>query len=104
MDLTPAIFGEDGITLKPGVAMHFAINILYDSGLDIVRVHVSDPLTENYADRAVTNGMVPAGDGVKLPIRSIYDLIPSAIEEIVVMNRLLGHTEIQLPDPLDLPF
>jgi hypothetical protein len=95
VDLTPAVLGEDGITLKPGQAMHLGINITYDPSVQVVRVHVIDALTENYADRTVTDSMLAAGDGVKLPIRMIYDMIPSAIEEIVVMNRLLGKVEVK---------
>jgi len=98
MDLTPAVLGEDGITLRPGETSRFNISIAYDVSMQLVRVHVVDPLSANYADRVVTDGMLAAGDGVKMPIKAIYDLIPSAIEEIVVMNRLLGHSEVDRPE------
>lgn len=98
MDLTPAVLGEDGITLRPSEASRFNISIAYDASMQLVRVHVVDPLSGNYADRVVTDGMIAAGDGVKMPIKTVYDLIPSAIEEIVVMNRLLGHAEVDRPD------
>jgi hypothetical protein len=101
VDLTPAVLGEDGVTLMPGKAMHLGITMLYDHQLEIVRIKVTDPTSENYADRTVTNGMIHVGDGVKMPIKAIYDMIPSAIEEIVVMNRLLGHAVKDRPEPDD---
>jgi hypothetical protein len=98
IDLTPAVLGEDGITLKLGREFELRITVKYDHGPDLVRVHMEDPVSGNSADRAVTNGMIKIGDGVKMPIRAIYDMLPSAIEEIVVMNRLLGDV-VQAPAP-----
>ncbi|MGC4008884.1 MAG: hypothetical protein QM805_07835 [Pseudomonas sp.] len=96
VDFTDAIVGDNTIRITEGEPMIFTIEVAYDKNRDLVRVRATDIKSGNEADRPTSNGMVSAGFSARIPVRTIYDLLPEMIEEIVILNRLMGHA---LPAP-----
>lgn len=93
VDLIAAHQGALHIPLSSGDAVTFSIHIVYDPGPELVRISVIDDATGNDSNRVTSDGLIRAGGSAKLPIGVIHKMIPEMIEEIVVLNNLLGHVE-----------
>lgn len=93
VDLIKAHQGAHHIPLTGGEIVEFNIAVIYDPGVELVRVVVVDQKTGNDSHRTTSDGLLKAGDKAKLPITAIHKMIPEMIEEIVVLNNLLGHVK-----------
>lgn len=95
IDYSDAILGEETLKVASDRPIKLSISIHYDPQQQLVRVVMADEETGNDAHRAVSNGMVRADYSARIPTKSIYEVLPSMTEEIVIMNRMLGHTVAQ---------
>lgn len=72
--------GEEG-------GMNLTINVIWHGAAGHHRIMAVDSTTGNDASRAVTEGRDAEN---KVPIKSFVDVLPEMIEEITVMNKLMG--------------
>lgn len=95
IDLTPALTGEQSFPLRAGEEMSLVVNFHYDLAQELVRIQVIDKKTGNDSHRVTSDGLIRAGTSARVPNDVIYKMIPPMIEEITVLNRLLGHAVVQ---------
>lgn len=67
--------------------LSLSVSIMWDHRAGMHRVMVVDMATHNDASRGVTNGRDKDG---AVPVQSFVDVLPEMIEEIIVLNKLMG--------------
>jgi hypothetical protein len=72
--------GRDG-------GLNLSMSVAWDIRAEMHRFMVVDTLTGNDASRCVTEGR---DDGGAVPVKSFVDVLPEMIEEIVILNKLMG--------------
>ena len=70
--------------------LNIAINVMWDSRSEQHRIMVMDTNTKNDASRVVTEGRDAEN---KVPVKSFVDVLPQMIEEIIILNKLMGPRE-----------
>jgi len=72
--------GKDG-------GMQMQMHIRWDFSAEMHRITMWDTNTKNDASRCVTEGRDMEGT---VPVKSFVDAMPEMIEEIIVLNKLMG--------------
>jgi len=67
--------------------MNLIMNVIWDDRSGQHKIMVLDTVTKNDASRAVTEGR--DADNM-VPVKSFVDILPQMIEEIIVLNKLMG--------------
>ena len=67
--------------------MNLTINVMWDSRSGQHRIMLLDTLTGNDASRVVTEGRDQEN---RVPVKSFVDALPEMIEEIIILNKLMG--------------
>lgn len=93
VDLIKAHQGAHNIPLVHDELVRFSVTITYDADVEVARIVVVDGMTGNDSHRTTSDGLIKAGYKATLPINVIHKMVPEMIEEIVVLNNLLGHAE-----------
>lgn len=70
--------------------LNLAISVVWDGRSEQHRIMVMDTNTKNDASRVVTEGR--DRDNM-VPVKSFVDVMPQMIEEIIVLNKLMGPQE-----------
>lgn len=68
-------------------SVQIKVKVSWDDMARHFKVTVTDDLTGTDASRSTTDGMDMDG---RMPIDSIISIVPQMIEEIIVLNRLMG--------------
>jgi len=72
--------GKDG-------GMNLTMNVMWDERSGQHKIMVMDTITNNDASRAVTEGRDMDN---MVPVKSFVDVLPQMIEEIIILNKLMG--------------
>lgn len=67
--------------------MNIQISVLWDHMAGMHRIIMRDTVTQNDASRCVSEGKDEEG---RVPVQSFVSAMPEIIEEIIVMNKLMG--------------
>lgn len=67
--------------------MNLTMNVMWDDRAGMHRIMVLDTITQNDASRVVTEGR--DADNM-VPVKSFVDALPQMIEEIIILNKLMG--------------
>lgn len=67
--------------------MNLTVNVMWDPRAGQHRIMLMDTNTGNDASRTVTEGRDTDN---RVPVKSFVDVMPEMIEEIIVLNKLMG--------------
>ena len=85
IDTSQVVLMDTRIGVEGG--MNLTMNVMWDDRSGMHRIMVLDTVTQNDASRVVTEGR-DANNMV--PVKSFVDALPNMIEEIIVLNKLMG--------------
>lgn len=85
IDTSQVVLLDTRIGVEGG--MNLTMNVMWDDRSGMHRIMVLDTVTQNDASRVVTDGR-DANNMV--PVKSFVDILPQMIEEIIVLNKLMG--------------
>jgi hypothetical protein len=85
IDTSQVVLLDTRIGVEGG--MNLTMNVMWDDRSGMHRIMVLDTITQNDASRVVTEGR-DANNMV--PVKSFVDALPNMIEEIIVLNKLMG--------------
>lgn len=85
IDTSQVVLLDTRIGVEGG--MNLTMNVMWDDRSGMHRIMVLDTVTQNDASRVVTEGR-DANNMV--PVKSFVDALPNMIEEIIVLNKLMG--------------
>ncbi len=67
--------------------LNLSMNVMWDERSGMHRLMIVDTTTNNDASRAVSDGRDEDG---RVPAQSFVNAMPEMIEEIIVLNKLMG--------------
>lgn len=73
--------------IGPGEALSIAVVMEWDHMTERHRITVWDTVTMNDSTRIVGEGRDTGG---RVPIKSFIDAMPPMIEEVIILNKLMG--------------
>lgn len=85
IDTSQVVLLDTRIGVEGG--MNLTMNVMWDDRSGMHRIMVLDTVTQNDASRVVTEGR---DDNNMVPVKSFVDALPNMIEEIIVLNKLMG--------------
>lgn len=85
IDTSQVVLLDTRIGVEGG--MNLTMNVMWDDRSGMHRIMVLDTVTQNDASRVVTDGR--DADNM-VPVKSFVDALPNMIEEIIVLNKLIG--------------
>lgn len=85
IDTSQVVLLDTRIGVEGG--MNLTMNVMWDDRAGMHRIMVLDTITQNDASRVVTEGR--DADNM-VPVKSFVDALPQMIEEIIILNRLMG--------------
>lgn len=85
VDTTSVVLLDTHIGREGG--LNLTMNVMWDDRASMHRFMVMDTETGNDASRCVTEGIDQDG---RVPVQSFVDALPQMIEEIIVLNKLMG--------------
>lgn len=85
IDTSQVVLLDTRIGVEGG--MNLTMNVMWDDRSGMHRIMVLDTVTQNDASRVVTEGR--DADNM-VPVKSFVDVLPNMIEEIIVLNKLMG--------------
>lgn len=85
IDTSQVVLLDTRIGVEGG--MNLTMNVMWDDRAGMHRIMVLDTITQNDASRVVTEGR--DADNM-VPVKSFVDALPQMIEEIIILNKLMG--------------
>lgn len=85
IDTSQVVLLDTRIGVEGG--MNLTMNVMWDDRAGMHRIMVLDTITQNDASRVVTEGR---DDNNMVPVKSFVDALPQMIEEIIILNKLMG--------------
>lgn len=85
IDTSQVVLLDTRIGVEGG--MNLTMNVMWDDMAGMHRIMVLDTITQNDASRVVTEGR--DADNM-VPVKSFVDALPQMIEEIIILNKLMG--------------
>lgn len=85
IDTSQVVLMDTRVGMEGG--LNLIVNVMWDSRCEKHRIMVVDSVTANDASRTVTEGRDADN---KVPVKSFVDVLPQMIEEIIILNNLLG--------------
>lgn len=85
IDTSQVVLLDTRIGVEGG--MNLTMNVMWDDRAGMHRIMVLDTVTQNDASRVVTEGR--DADNM-VPVKSFVDALPQMIEEIIILNKLMG--------------
>ena len=85
IDTSQVVLLDTRIGVEGG--MNLTMNVMWDDRSGMHRIMVLDTVTQNDASRVVTEGRDASN---MVPVKSFVDALPNMIEEIIVLNKLMG--------------
>lgn len=94
LDLTPSVLGTHSLPIKAGEMTTLTIEVSVEAlpGIRgaIIHVALKDTETGNDAIRRSSLNLSETKDGYSIPIESIHAMLPGMIEEVAILNTLMG--------------
>lgn len=97
LDLTPSVLGTLSLPIKDGEKTTLTIEISAErppgiSGVVLCQVIMKDADTGNDAVRRTSLNLSETKNGYAIPIDTIHAMVPGMIEEVAILNMLMGNS------------